>query len=104
MELVAEAGYTDPKIIVVKFRKGLDPQIQSTIATMAYGRLSDASLENWYKAAKNVDQNRAANKAFKSAYQAPAHLISIPLHLVQPSHSQAPPNAYIHPTPSTLVP
>ena len=25
VELVAEAGYTDPKIVVVKFRKGLDP-------------------------------------------------------------------------------
>ena len=38
VELVAEAGYTDLKIVVVKFRKGLDPQIQNTIATMAYGR------------------------------------------------------------------
>ena len=29
---------------------------------MAYGRLSNASLEDWYKAAKNIDQNHAANK------------------------------------------
>ena len=68
VELVAEAGYTDPKIIVVKFQKGLDPQIQNTITTMAYGRPSNASPENWYEAAKNMDQNRTANKAFKSAY------------------------------------
>ena len=68
MELVAEAGYTDPKIVVVKFRKGLDPQIQNTIATMAYGHPSDASPESWYEAAKNVNQNRTANEAFKSAY------------------------------------
>ena len=61
VELVAEAGYMDLKIIVVKFRKGLDPQIQNTIAMMAYGRPSDASPESWYEAAKNVDQNRAAN-------------------------------------------
>ena len=37
VELIAEAGYTDPKTTVVKFRKGLDPNIQNTIATMAYG-------------------------------------------------------------------
>ena len=37
VELVVEAGYTDPKTTVVKFWKGLDPQIQNTIATMAYG-------------------------------------------------------------------
>ena len=37
MDLIAEAGYTDPKKTVVKFWKGLDPQIQNTITTMAYG-------------------------------------------------------------------
>ena len=68
VELVAEAGYMDPKIVVVKFRKGLDPQIQNTIATMAYGCPSDASLQNWYEAAKNIDQNRTVNEAFKTAY------------------------------------
>ena len=108
MELMSEAGYTDPKIAVIKFRKGLDPQIQNTITTMAYGRPSDASPEGWYEAAKNMDQNRAANEAFKSAYRAPAStptcLTSIPLRPVQPSQSRASPNAYIHPTPSTLVP
>ena len=51
VELVAEAGYIDPKIVVVKFWKGLDPQIQNTIATMAYGCPSDSSPENWYEAA-----------------------------------------------------
>ena len=72
MELVAEAGYTDPKTTVVKFQKGLEPHIQNTIATMAYGRPSDASPEGWYEAAKNIDQNQAANEAFKLAYRAPA--------------------------------
>ena len=37
LDLVTEAGYTD--------LKGLDPQIQNTIATMAYGRPSDISLD-----------------------------------------------------------
>ena len=87
MELVAEAGYTDPKTMVVKFQKGLDPQIQNTITTMAYGCPSDASLKDWYEAAKNIDQNCAANKAFKLAYQAPISTCSLPnpLRIVQPS-------------------
>ena len=46
VELVAEAGYTDPKTTVVKFQKGLEPHIQNTIATMAYGRPSDTVPEN----------------------------------------------------------
>ena len=76
--VVAEAGYMDPKTMVVKFRKGLDPQIQNTIAMMAYGHLSDASLEDWYEAAKNIDQNCAANEAFKLAYWAPVSTCSPP--------------------------
>ena len=54
-ELVVEAGYTDQKTTVVKFWKGLDPLIQNTIAIMAYGHPSDASLEDWYEVAKNID-------------------------------------------------
>ena len=38
---------------------------------MAFGHPSDASPEGWYEAAKNVDQNHAANEAFKLAYQTP---------------------------------
>ena len=68
MDLIAEAGYTDPKTMVVKFWKGLDPQIQNTIAMMAYGHPSDTSPENWYEAARTVDQNCTANEAFKMAY------------------------------------
>ena len=67
LELVAEAGYTDPRTVVVKFRKGLDPQIQNSIATMPYGRPLDTSPGNWYKAAKTIDQNREANEAFQLA-------------------------------------
>ena len=57
VELVAEAEYTDPKTTVVKFQNGLDLQIQNAIATMAYRHPSNASPEDWYEAAKNVDQN-----------------------------------------------
>ena len=84
LDLVMEAGYTDPKMTVVKFQKGLDPQTQNVVATMAYGRPSDSSPSNWYKAAKNVDQNHAANKAFKSSFRTPI-LPPIPTHLVPSS-------------------
>ena len=67
LELVAEAGYTNPRTVVVKFRKGLDPQIQNSIATMPYGRPLDTSPSDWYKAAKTIDQNQEANEAFQIA-------------------------------------
>ena len=38
-DLITDAGYTDLKTIIVKFWRGLNPQIQDANATMAYGRL-----------------------------------------------------------------
>lgn len=70
-DLVTEAGYTDPKTIVVKFRRGLNAQTQNAVATMASGRPSDTSPEGWYSMARIVDQNRATNEAFQSAYRGP---------------------------------
>ena len=69
LDLIAESGYTDPKTLVVKFRRGLDPQIQNAVATMAYGRPSDTAPTAWYEAARNIDQNRASNEAFRSTYR-----------------------------------
>jgi hypothetical protein len=66
-DLVADSGYTDPKTIVVKFRRGLSAQIQNAVATMASGRPSDKSPSSWYSMARTFDQNRAANEAFTSA-------------------------------------
>ena len=83
-----EAGYTDLKTIVVKYRKGLDPQIQNTIIMMAYGHPSNVSLEDWYQAAKNIDQNCAANEAFKMAYRTPTPITTRP---VQSSLFRIPP-------------
>ena len=61
VELVAEAGYTRPKNHGSEILKGAgspDPE---------YHRY-DGSPEDRYEAAKNIDQNRAAKKAFKLAY------------------------------------
>ena len=71
-DLVVDSGYTDPKTIVVKFRRGLNATIQNAVATMSSGRPSDASPEDWYLMARTVDQNRAANEAFTSTYRTPA--------------------------------
>jgi len=60
--LVSNAGYTDPRILVVKFRRGLRLGIQ--IATMPYGRPADTDPDVWYRAARRIDQTHLANKAF----------------------------------------
>jgi hypothetical protein len=48
----------------MKFRKGLDQDIQDQIAEMAQGRPSDDDPEGWYSTACNFDANQAANQAF----------------------------------------
>jgi len=69
--LIKEAGYSNPKTIVVKFCRGLDTKIQNAIATMPSGRPSDMVPTDWYTAARTIDQNRATNEAFRSSYQTP---------------------------------
>ena len=105
-DLITESGYTDPKTIVVKFRRGLNPQIQNAVATMASGRPSDTDPGKWYEMARTVDDNRATNEAFQSAYRAPA--LAAPtgrLTSVIPVRSAPPvPNAHLVPTPGNPVP
>jgi hypothetical protein len=69
-DLISDSRYTDPKTIVVKFRRGLNPTIADTVATMAAGRPDDLDPEAWYEAAIRIDQNQAANAAFRSAHHA----------------------------------
>jgi hypothetical protein len=103
-DLITDSGYTDPKTIVVKFRRGLNPQIQNAVATMASGRPSDTDPTRWYETARTVDENRATNEAFQSAYRAPStsagrSLSVIPVRSVPPA-----PNAHLVPTPGNPVP
>jgi hypothetical protein len=106
-DLITESGYTDPKTIVVKFRRGLNPQIQNSVATMASGRPSDTNPEKWYEMARTVDDNRATNEAFQSAYRTPAAPVgrSVGILPVRPVAS-APslPNAHLIPTPGNPIP
>lgn len=67
-DIIADSGYSDPKTIVVKFWRGLNPHIQNSVAMMASGRPSDKNLEAWYAMVHTVDQTQAANEAFTLAY------------------------------------
>ena len=84
---------------MVKFRRGLYPQIQNAVVTMANRRPSDTAPTTWYEAARNVDQNRASNEAFRSAYHTPVpNLFCPPAILLLPLK---PPSvqAQVRPTP-----
>jgi len=54
--LVSDAGYTDPRTLVVKFCRRLKLNIQSQIATMPFRRPADTDLKAWYTAAQRIDQ------------------------------------------------
>jgi hypothetical protein len=56
-DLVSELGYTSPKTIVVKFRRGLNAEIGDAIATMAVERPDDLDPEAWFEAAVRIDQS-----------------------------------------------
>jgi hypothetical protein len=67
-ELIDQAGYTEGLAIMVKFRKGLNREIQNQIAQLVVGRPGDAEPEEWYKAAVMVEENRVANNLFHNGY------------------------------------
>ena len=67
---------------------------------MANGRPSDTAPTAWYKAARNVDQNRASNKAFRSVHCIPNLLCSLPSSAPRPSIIPA----HVRPTPGNPVP
>jgi len=74
--LVSDAGYTDPRTLVVKFQRGLRVGIQSQIATIPYGRPADTDPDAWYKAAWRINQAHLANEAFQSvSHSAPSAVL-----------------------------
>ncbi len=103
---------------MVKFRRGLNPTIADAVATMASGRPDDLDPEAWYEAAIRIDQNQAANAAFRSAHHAtpqPKPLTTIAATCFQPAtntRTVALPNcqvfppcfAHTSPTPRNPVP
>ena len=107
-DLISESGYTDPKTIVVKFRRGLNPSVSDAVATMASGRPDDLDPEAWYEAAIRFDQNQAANAAFRSAHhttaQPKAPVPAIPIRHLPLPNRPLPRFAHTTPTPGNPVP
>jgi hypothetical protein len=105
-DLITESGYTDPKTIVVKFRRGLNTQLQNSVATMASGRPSDSIPSQWFDAARIVDENRAANEAFYSSSRpaalAPRHLGTSVVRVTPPLTKVG--HSHLAPTPGNPVP
>lgn len=66
-DLILDAGYKDGLAVVMKFRRGLDPRIQDRIAEMGSERPKDDDPAAWYRVARRLDQNQAANRAFHSS-------------------------------------
>jgi len=87
--LASNTRYTDPRTLVVKFRRGLKLNVQSQIATMPFGRPADTDLQAWYAAARRIDQAQLANEAFQSTLR---------LTTVTPTHS-----APTRPTPFSVL-
>ncbi len=102
-DLIHDSGYTDPKTIVVKFRRGLDRRISNALAGMTSGRPSDTDPEAWYILAVQMDQNRAADEAFYAPQRSapPALTSHRPGLLPAPKPSSAVrPTYFAHATPT----
>jgi len=62
-DLIYNSGYTDPKTVVVKFRRGLDRRILTALAGMTYRRPSDTDREAWFRLAVQVYQNQQMRRS-----------------------------------------
>ena len=56
--------YDDDKTVVIKFCKGLDPEIQNKVALTGDNAPDFDDPEGWYEAAQKAAWNWEANKAF----------------------------------------
>src|SRR3979490_2679792 len=66
-ELIDLAEYHDNKMVVIKFRKGLEPTTQNRVALLGSGAPDFDDPEGWYEAARRVARNQEANNAFIEA-------------------------------------
>jgi hypothetical protein len=105
-DLIEDSGYTDPKTIVVKFRRGLDRRISSALAGMASGRPSDTVPEAWFRLAVQMDQNQAADEAFQASYRLPTPTATARTPIPYRPAASATPARFAHsnPTPGNPVP
>ncbi|PPQ81922.1 hypothetical protein CVT24_010440, partial [Panaeolus cyanescens] len=94
-DLAREAHLTDQRQLVLKFRRGLKPSLQDSIATMASGRPADDNLDAWIRQARLVEQNAKSNAAFRANLPSsrsghfPKRHVSMPLVTVTPPAASA---------------
>jgi len=105
-DLIDDSGSTDPKTIVVKFRRGLDRRIANALAGMAAGRPSDTDPKSWFRLAVRMDQNRAADEAFHSSTRTTPRPVSTARPGLVAIPKAAPASRFTHavPTPGNPVP
>jgi len=107
-DLIYDSRYTNPKTVVVKFRRGLDCPISMALAGMAFGRPSDTDPEAWFHLAVRIDQNHAADEAFHVSHQQPyppTPSMNRPLAISRPVLAAPPPwFAHSNPSPGNPVP
>jgi hypothetical protein len=65
------SSYTDPIVIVLKFRQGLNSTTQDKIAKSGTDRPGDTDFNSWFKAARCLDLNCLTNEAFHLASRHP---------------------------------
>ncbi|HEV7738307.1 MAG TPA: hypothetical protein VGO47_13160, partial [Chlamydiales bacterium] len=63
-DLVDHAEYGEGRQVVMKFRKGLDPEIGDRVALLHEKRPLDDSLKGWINTAKEVARQKVRNEAF----------------------------------------
>jgi hypothetical protein len=83
-DLIDMAGYKEGLAIVIKFRRGLQRDIQDQIAQLPFGRPSDDDPEAWYGAALQSAANREANAAFHGISR------TTPMRTLAPTRPSAP--------------
>jgi hypothetical protein len=105
-ELIDQAGYKEGLPIVVKFRRGLNREIQDQIAQLVSGRPPDNDPEQWYTAAVTAEENRTANTLFHGASRNPALTPRTPgsQFLSPPRFGTAPTMSWPRPQASTSIP
>jgi Retrotransposon gag protein/Zinc knuckle len=105
-ELIDQAGYKEGLPIVVKFRRGLNREIQDQIAQLVIGRPPDDEPEQWYLAAVAAEENRTANTLFHGTSRNPAPAPRTPGNqfLSPPRFGTAPTMPWPRPQATTSVP
>jgi Retrotransposon gag protein/Zinc knuckle len=98
-ELVDQAGYREGLAIVVKFRRGLDRDIQDQIAQLVVGRPGDDRPEEWFQAAVSAEENRTANLLFHgpTRVSAPVQRTTENRFFAPPRFGTAPPTSWLKP-------